>query len=121
MLPRNRAPITPGSVSTGRATSERSASTPTCGSVPVQLALGHHSQQLVWSSELQPVADLRVDLLRSRRAWGEHHNQVAGAIYRVGDPTLPHKLGLADKSVVSRNTRSAFSWPTRRAMRCNPF
>ena len=52
---------------------------------------------------------------------GEHHNQVAGTIHRVGDPTLPHKLGLADKSVVSRNTRSAFSWPTRRAMRCNPF
>ena len=51
----------------------------------------------------------------------EHHNQVAGAIHRVGDPTLPHKLGLADKSVVSRKTRSAFSWPTRRAMRCNPF
>jgi hypothetical protein len=50
-----------------------------------------------------------------------HHNQVAGAIHRVGDPTLPHKLGLADKSVVSRNTRSAVSWPTRRAMRCNPF
>ena len=94
---------------------------PSCGFVPVQLALGHHNQQLVRSSVLQPVADLPGDLLRSRRAWGEHHNQVAGAIHRVGDPTLPHKLGLADNSVVSRNTRSAFSWPTRRAMRCNPF
>ena len=68
------------------------------------------------SGETQPG-----DPIRSRRAWGEHHNQVAGAIYRVGDLTLPHKLGLADKSVVSGNTRSAFSWPTRRAMRCNPF
>ena len=94
---------------------------PSCGFVPVQLPLGHHNQQLAWSSVLRPVADLRVDLLRSRRAWGEHHNQVAAAIHRVGDPTLPHKLGLADNSVVSRNTSSAFSWPTRRAMRCNPF
>ena len=115
-----RAPITPGSVRpAGQRRSDRGK--PLCGFVPVQLALGHHSQQLVWCSVLQPVADLRVDLLRSRRAWGEHHNQVAGAIHRVGDPTLPHKLGLADNSVVSRNTRSPFSWPTRRAMRCNPF
>ena len=116
-----RAPITPGSVSTGRGDVGAVGVKPSCGLVPVQLALGHHSQQLVWSSVLQPVADLRVDLLRSRRAWGEHHNQVAAAIHRVGDPTLPHKLGLADNSVVSRNTRSLFSWPTRRAMRCNPF
>jgi hypothetical protein len=79
---------------------------------------GYHSSHAVGRNfgESQPG-----DQLRSRRAWGEHHNQVAGAIHRVGDPTLPHKLGLADKSVVSRNTRSAFSWPTRRAMRCNPF
>ena len=44
---------------------------PSCGFVPVQLPLGHHNQQLAWSSVLRPVADLRVDLLRSRRAWGE--------------------------------------------------
>ena len=42
---------------------------PSCGFVPVLLALGHHNQQLVRSSVLQPVADLPVDPLRSRRAW----------------------------------------------------
>ena len=57
-----RAPITPGSVSTGSATSERSGST-VVWRRPSELALDHHNQQLVWSWVLQPVADLRVDLL----------------------------------------------------------
>jgi len=79
-----RAPITPGSVSTGRATSERSGSNRRVASSQCC----HHNQQLVRSSVLQPVADLPGDPLRSRRAWGEHHNQVAGAIHRVGDRAI---------------------------------
>lgn len=39
----------------------------------------------------------------------------------IASTTVPHRSGLAVRSVASRNTRSARNWPTRRPMRCRPF
>ena len=36
----------------------------------------------------------------------------------IASVTLPHRLGLAARSVLSRNTRSAYKRPARRPMRC---
>ena len=46
---------------------------------------GRIGQQLVRPPVLQPVANLSVDPVRVRCARGEHHNQIAGPVHRLGD------------------------------------
>src|SRR3954451_19255206 len=47
---------------------------PSGGLVPVEVALAEQDQHLVWTAPLQPVGDLFIDPLRSRRTRGEHHD-----------------------------------------------
>jgi hypothetical protein len=71
----------------------------------LQLPPSQHQQQLVTAPVLQPITDLLVDPMRRRRPRRQRHNE--NRERSNASVILPHRSGLAAKSVSSRNTRNA--------------